>query len=180
MDIKYTVLDYKLTDAEKDFIEDKLLKLTSIIDIDSIISVKIKEEKFKLYKIEISLPISDVVIRVSKSDSKFYDCVENTINSLKERIVRYKEKSRKYFSGDKDWEEFSSKDDDMESLDTEYRPIVKVKKYSDNTPIHPQEAIERMILLDHKSFLFKNIEDGKYSMVYRRDDGVSFGLVEPL
>jgi ribosomal subunit interface protein len=180
MDIKYTILDYKLTNAEKDFLEDKLSKLSHIISKDSVISVKIKEEKYKLYKIEISLPINDVIIRVSKSSSKFYDCVESTINSLKERIVRYKEKSRKYFTGDEDWENFSSQDSHLDSVDTEYRPIVKVKKYSDNTPIHPQEAIERMILLDHKSFLFKNIENGKYSMVYRRDDGVSFGLVEPL
>jgi hypothetical protein len=46
--------------------------------------------------------------------------------------------------------------------------------------MHPQEAIERMILLGHKSFLFKNIETGKYSMVYIRGDGESFGLITPL
>ncbi len=45
--------------------------------------------------------------------------------------------------------------------------------------MHPQEAIERMTLLGHKSFIFKNIENDKYAMVYIRDDGFTFGLVEP-
>jgi putative sigma-54 modulation protein len=182
MDIKYTVLDYTLTDAEKEFIDDKLTKLSNLTDIDSVILIKIKEEKYKLYKVELSLSLQDVIIRVSKEDSKFYNCVEEAINTLKDRIVRYKEKSRKYFSGDKDWSDFAVKSAALNDagIDTDYRPIVKVKKYSDNTPMHPQEAIERMVLLDHKSFLFRNIETGKYSMVYRRDDGVTFGLVEPL
>ncbi len=178
MDIRYATLGYLLTDAEKSFIEDKLLKLSHLIEPDSVINIKIKEEKKGLYKIEISVAVQDVIIRVSKTDTKFYNCVEDTVLTLKEKINRYKDKSKEYFIGNRDWDEFSEERHE-EMSDMEYRPIVKVKKYEDDTPIHPQEAIERMILLGHDSYLFKNIETGKYSMVYKREDGISFGLVEP-
>jgi putative sigma-54 modulation protein len=177
MDIKYTILNYEITESEKDFIEKKISTLSHLLDKENPLYVKIKEEKRKLYKIEISALYNDVIIRASKSGSKFYDCVEDVVSTLKERVVRYKEKSHKYFSGDEDWEDYGN---EVKSSEIDYRPIIKVKKYSDNTPIHPQEAIERMILLGHKSFLFRNIETGKYTMVYERDDGVTYGLIEPL
>ena len=44
--------------------------------------------------------------------------------------------------------------------------------------MHPAEAIERMELFGHEAFLFKNVKNGKYSVVYKRRDG-TYGLVEP-
>ncbi len=175
MDIKYTLINYILTDGDKSFIEDHISKLNSIIP-NSTIDIKITEEKRKLYKIDIQVKLDHVTIRVSKKDSKFYDILEKSIDSLKENIIRYKDKTRKYFEGESPWQDFENTD---EKPFVEYRPVIKVKKYEDDTPMHPQEAIERMTLLGHKSFIFKNIENDKYAMVYIRDDGFTFGLVEP-
>ena len=61
---------------------------------------------------------------------------------------------------------------------TDYDPYIKKKYYEDDSPMHPAEAVERMELLGHNSFIFKNIETGAYAMLYRRDKG-GYGLVEP-
>ncbi len=175
MDIRYTLINYILTDGDKSFIENHLSRLDNIIP-NSTIDLKITEEKRKLYKIDIQVKLEHVTIRVSKKDPKFYDILEKSINSLKENIIRYKDKTRKYFEGDLPWQDFENI---KETHFVEYRPVIKVKKYEDDTPMHPQEAIERMTLLGHKSFIFKNIENDKYAMVYIRDDGFTFGLVEP-
>ncbi|MCL4392547.1 HPF/RaiA family ribosome-associated protein [Patescibacteria group bacterium] len=178
MEIKYETQNYILTDAEKSFINDKLQSLRHFLDKDTVVYVKIIEEKTKLYKIEISLTYNNIHIRALKSGSKFYDLVELTIHTLKSNIERVHDKSHDYFEGKKSWTDFENENIDDKSFE-DYRPIIKVKEYSDNTPMHPQEAIERMTLLGHKSFLFKNIETGKYAMVYIRDDGISFGLITP-
>ena len=178
MKIQYEIERYNLSQAEKLFIEDKLQKLSHLIDEDTLVSVKIVEEKLKLYKIEIALIYKNVHIRATKSDPKFYNCVEEVIHTLKSKIERVHDKSHYYFDGKKSWVDFEDEDYGITNS-IEYRPIIKIKEYSDNTPIHSQEAIERMTLLGHKSFIFKNIETGKYAMVYIRDDGISFGLITP-
>ena len=40
------------------------------------------------------------------------------------------------------------------------------------------EAITQMELLDHKFYLFKNEENDRISVVYKRDNG-GYGLLEP-
>jgi putative sigma-54 modulation protein len=40
------------------------------------------------------------------------------------------------------------------------------------------EAITQMELLDHKFYLFKNEENNRISVVYKRDNG-GYGLLEP-
>ena len=180
MKIHYEIQNYNLTDAEKSFIEDKLQKLEHLLTDTTDIYIRIIEEKIKLYKIEISLVYKDINLMATKRDTKFYDCAESVIHTLKYKIERVHDKSYDYFSGKKSWMDFEKSNIKNSDSLYEYRPIIKIKEYSDNTPMHPQEAIERMILLGHKSFLFKNIETGKYSMVYIRGDGESFGLITPL
>lgn len=172
---------FNLTDGDKVFIEEKVGKISHLLSGEDIY-VKIVEDRHKSYKLEISLSLGKVHIRASKSGSKFYDLVEDAVQALKSRITSFKEKSRYYFNGDKNWDDLSVgydiEDDHKEDYTFGFRPIVKIKTYEDDTPIHPQEAIERMSLLDHKAFLFKNIETGRYAMVYIRDDG-NYGLVQP-
>ncbi len=172
---------FNLTDGDKVFIEEKIEKISHLLSGEDIY-VKIVEDRHKSYKLELSLSLGKVHLRVSKSGSNFYDLVENAVQALKSRIISFKEKSRHYFNGDKNWDDLSEGYDvgDYDNADYAFgfRPIVKLKTYEDDTPIHPQEAIERMSLLDHKAFLFKNIETGRYAMVYMRDDG-NYGLVQP-
>ena len=41
------------------------------------------------------------------------------------------------------------------------------------------DAIAEMELLNHSFYLFRSVETGNYSVVYRREDG-DYGLIEPI
>ena len=45
-------------------------------------------------------------------------------------------------------------------------------------PMDVEEAILQMVLLDHKFFMFRNIETNEINVVYCRKDG-NYGLLEP-
>ena len=55
--------------------------------------------------------------------------------------------------------------------------ISKRKKFSDSKPMHEEEAAEQMELLGHNFYAFTNSANGKFGIVYRREDG-SYGLLE--
>jgi ribosome-associated translation inhibitor RaiA len=61
--------------------------------------------------------------------------------------------------------------------------IVERKRYYDNSPIHIEEAIQMMEMVGRPCFLFKNIDTGKYAVVYKVDSNgskgkVGYGLLE--
>ena len=45
-------------------------------------------------------------------------------------------------------------------------------------PMATDEAIEQMELLGHSFFLFRNVDDDQFNVVYVRHDG-TFGLIAP-
>ncbi|MDD3647351.1 MAG: ribosome-associated translation inhibitor RaiA [Candidatus Dojkabacteria bacterium] len=138
-------------------------------------------------EITIFMPRS-TVIRVEEAGSDFYAIIDLIDPVLKRRLVRYLDALKKW-EGEESWrvveedkfqEELTDIEEDTyaDSIDVAPR-ISRYKQYSQNSPMHPAEAIERMELLGHEAFMFKNIDnEGKYSMVYKRADG-TYGLVEP-
>ena len=60
-------------------------------------------------------------------------------------------------------------------------PEQKYRESNQKFPVKPmdvEEAILQMVLLDHKFFMFRNIETNEINVVYCRKDG-NYGLLEP-
>jgi putative sigma-54 modulation protein len=55
--------------------------------------------------------------------------------------------------------------------------IIKTKRF-DLKPMHPDEAVMQMELLDKQFFFFSNASSGHINVIYRRNDG-NVGLIEP-
>ena len=55
--------------------------------------------------------------------------------------------------------------------------VVRTKRFP-MKPMNVAEAILEMELLSHSFFLFNNMDNGQYCVVYRRQDG-DYGLIEP-
>ena len=136
--------------------------------------------------VEFTVWMPKVVIRVEEEGKDFYTIIDKMDPILKRRLVRYddnsmKWKNRRLWGSKKEIEDQQMSD----AIEDVYEDVINVeplitrhKQYSQNYPMRVEEAIERMELLGHEAFLFKNIETKNYSMVYRRKDG-SYGLVEP-
>ncbi len=63
--------------------------------------------------------------------------------------------------------------------DQDAEPVYKIvkSKLFDEAPLDPQEAALQMDLLNHDFFLFRNSENSRASVVYRRSDG-DIGQIE--
>lgn len=138
-------------------------------------------------RVEITVTMPHALVRVEESGEDFYATIDKIDPVLRRRLLRYKD-SQKRLKGKESWKtrEIEQFHEEMKELgkksidiDVQADPVItRHKKFSQNSPMHPAEAIERMELLGHEAFLFKNIESGKYTMVYRKRDG-TYGLVEP-
>ncbi|MBU0976637.1 HPF/RaiA family ribosome-associated protein, partial [Patescibacteria group bacterium] len=184
----------KVTEPIKDKVNKMLKKHENFLGKANKVQVELKKgishagvENDLKVEITIMMPKSTMV-RVEEAGSDFYAIVDLVDPVLRRRLVRYHDATRKW-EGDESWkvvekdkfqEEITSIKEDVYADNIEVSPVItRYKQYSQNSPMHPAEAIERMELLGHEAFMFKNIEnESKYSMVYKRADG-TYGLVEP-
>jgi putative sigma-54 modulation protein len=66
-------------------------------------------------------------------------------------------------------------EDDEEELVAGH--VVRVKRFAIK-PMTVEEAVEQMELLGHNFFLFFDVDDHRYALLYRRQDG-DYGLILP-
>lgn len=190
---KYIGRHIKPTEATKEYIEEKILKHKNLFrdDTNQIVVVithnNTKESHYNHdneFKVEISLNMPHAFLKVEERGASIESIVDNLEVLLKRKLKRYREQGKR-------WEkETPWKYSELEGQETEidfeaevdnyvnYEPIVKIKQYENNQPMHVAEAIERMELLGHDCFLFKDIDRDNYSMLYRRRRG-GYGLVIP-
>lgn len=192
MNVIITGRRLKVTSPMRSAINDLLAKHESFLKKAIKIEVEIKqtsshEGREEDITVEVTITMPKVLIRVEESSSDLYIILDKIDPILRRRLIRYHEYKRE-LEGRKSWKSLAKKqfDDEIEKVNediyaqkTEIEPMItRFKQYSQNSPMHPIEAIERMELIGHEAFLFRNIETDKYSMVYKRKDG-TYGLVEP-
>lgn len=187
-DIQFLGRGINLNAQTKEYISEKLQKHSYILDkatqINVIVSDVAKSEgSKKTIKVEINTSMPHAFIKVEDRGSEIKAIVDKLEVILKRRLTRY-EGQFKRWEKEIPWkvkglEEITDRElgNPLENY-TNYEPIIKRKEYDDDSPKHPAEAIERMEMLGHNSFLFRNINSGKYAMLYKRENG-GYGLVEP-
>jgi putative sigma-54 modulation protein len=173
----------KPTDAIKEYINKKLDFLSRFSKYIDLVRVEVSDNKGESlsFKYEITIDVKGGILRVEEKGEDLYSMIDLAHDTLKMKIEKYKER---YTDHEKTpvgemFEDGEDEYNEEEDNETDYKPkITKRKQYSDNRPLHPAEAIDQMEMLGHTSFLFKNIETNKYTMVYKRKDG-DYGLMEP-
>ena len=120
------------------------------------------------------------MIRAETRNSTIENAVDECVGKIKVQIERYKAKihrSDKKTAGQK-IEEMPSAEMPAKEEEFEIPKILRRKRFTDSTPITEEEAIGRMELIGHGFFLFNNSDTGRFSIVYKRDDGY-YGIIEP-
>lgn len=192
MNVIITGRGVKITKPIKDKVNKMIAKHSNFLETATKIDVELKEGIAHSgvdtdLRVEITVTMPKALIRVEETGSDFYAIIDLIDPILRRRLVRYSD-MKNIWSGEMSWrtvekdkytEEMDEIDEDLYAEGAYIPPkITRHKQYSQNSPMHPAEAIERMELLGHEAFLFKNIQNNTYSMVYKRSDG-SYGLVEP-
>jgi len=167
-DIVITSRDIKLSKVEESFLKDKIKKHSKLLEKATAINVVITYNKShsredKRLKLEIMVTMPQTFIKVEDKGFEFDKLVDQLEVTLKRRLKRYSDQFTKWEST-KPWKfsEIKKENDTYQNslfLDDykDYVPTIKRKVYDDEKPLHPAEAVERMELLGHNSFLIKQL-----------------------
>lgn len=163
----------KITEAIKEYIEEKINKLSKYFDdannIDVIVKVRIRGEE---QIIEVTVPTKLFTLRAEESNNDLYAAIDLVQKKLEGQIRKNKTKlSNRY----KDKKGFILSDIELVPEDIEESTIVK-RKEVEFKPMDEEEAILQMELTEHDFFVFKNAKEKCTSVVYKRKDG-KYGII---
>jgi len=189
LEVKFQVRDIELKEITKDYIIERLQKIEKLVPDLENLTVSIEREsnsknKNNLCKVDITIKMPHAFIKVENKGENINSVVDKLMAPLLKKITRYKSQEERWVKH-KEWksiqlETVTQSDDQVhnEPIRNDYEPKIKRKFYEDDSPIHPAEAIEKMELLGHEQFIFKNIENNKYAIIIK-DKNTGYQLIQP-
>lgn len=173
MKIETIGIGLKLTDAMKDYIENKLQFLDKHLEEDSIVTVTCKCNNDKIKVKIIFCYKSEIVTALVEDDAKkFYDIFNDVLDKVKAILIKKIEKNNFYKPNSIKTSIFKNEDKREEIKNGK---IVKRKLFN-MKPMFEEEAILQMELLKHPTFFFFNAETETMCLLYKRKDG-NYGLI---
>jgi len=131
----------------------------------------------KLHHIaEAMIKSNGMLIQASEETEEMYSSIDLLYEKIERRVRKYKERltDHKHQTGITGMTEAAQTAAHPEDRIPQ---IIKTKRF-DLKPMHPDEAVMQMELLDKQFFFFSNATSGQINVIYRRNDG-NVGLIEP-
>ena len=177
--MKFVFTDKKINLPNKvhAYAEKKVGKLDRYFKADAEAAIVFSVEKDR-NNVELTIRSGGTIIRVAESTSDMFATIDAAVSSVERQLRKNKSRLEKRlrqdaFSRSVDAEEISSF---APGVDEEEFKIVRTKRF----PIKPMtvdEAVLQMNLVDHTFFAFKDVDqDGRFAVVYKRNDG-GYGLI---
>ncbi|MGI5824536.1 MAG: ribosome hibernation-promoting factor, HPF/YfiA family [Bacillota bacterium] len=163
---------FELTDEMKAYIEKRMAKYDRMLGGLEEINVLVSEQR-NIKKVEVTIPLHDVILRCEETDADFYACVDNVAEKLGGPVRKHKTRlAKKMKEGSNNKRVIAAMPDNVKEAQ-----LVRCKKFTAK-PYSVDEAIMQMDLLGHNFFAFVNEETEQINVVYLRHDG-NYGLLEP-
>ncbi len=158
-----------VTEALKEYVEKKLVKLEKYFDLSEV-QVTLVVEK-GTHKVEVTIPINGMILRGEERTGDMYASIDLVVEKLEKQINKYKARFNKKARLEGKPVPLAANDEDEEPR------IMKTKRFAIK-PMPVEEAILRMNMLGHSFFVFSNAETEEVNVLYKRKDG-NYGLIEP-
>ena len=174
MKINITGRKVNLRDNFKQLAQKKLSRFDRIFDEDAEANVMVTVEKNR-QTVEITIRQRGMIYRAENMQLEMNEALDHAISALGRQIRKNKAKLDKQIHSaalDQYVMEYYNSEEEPE----EYK-VVRVKHFAVK-PMHVEEAILQMNMLDHQFYMFRNEETGEINVVYARKDG-GYGLLEP-
>ena len=179
--MKFTFTDKKvvLPDAVHAYAEKKVGKLDRYFKSDAEASITFSVEKDR-NKAEVTVRSGGTILRATESTSDMFASLDAAVATLERQIRKYKTRLEKRLRQGA-FERKVSEEEIAHSFapdePEEVYDLVRVKKFH-MKPMTRDEAILQMNLLEHNFFAFRDAdEEGRFAVVYRRNDG-GYGILE--
>jgi putative sigma-54 modulation protein len=172
----------EITPALREYAEKKIGKLERYFEdsVDANVNVNLKFYNDQESKIEVTIPMTDLVLRAEEHNQDMYAAIDLVVNKLERQIRKHKTKvNRKLREQGAPKFVFSNlQPEDNSPLDEEdQEEVVRTKRFN-LKPMDSEEAILQMDMLGHSFFVFTDSKTNKTNVVYKRKDG-KYGLIEP-
>lgn len=165
-----------ITDSMRDYADEKLSKLDKYVeDAESIEANVIVRIPNRLHKVEITIPLKSFILRAEEEQEDFYSAIDAIVDKL-ERQIR-KNKTRLSSKKVKAKEFAFDYINEIEDVEEEQENKIVKRKRIEVKPMSEEEAILQMELLGHQFYLYKDVETGLPTLVYKRKDG-DYGIIE--
>ncbi len=164
----------EITDAIRDYVEDKLGRLDKYFkdsDINANVLLKVKGNR---QIIEVTVPTDKYILRSEEEHNDLYAAIDLVVDKLEGQIRKNKTKLKKQ-NIDNKYKEFNF-DYELDEEEENNDVIVKHKEI-EMKPMDSEEAILEMELLGHSFFVYKDVDTGNVNVLYKRKDG-NYGLIE--
>lgn len=162
-----------VTEGLKAAVNEKPGKLENYFTPDTNVIVTLSVEKER-QKIEVTIPVKGNIIRSEQVSNDMYVSIDLVEEVIERQLRKYKNKI-----ADKQQEAGNFQKEYLEHdyLEDEDIQIIRTKKFG-MKPMYPEDACVQMELLGHNFFVFRNAENDKVCVVYKRK-GNTYGLIEP-
>ncbi|GIV88565.1 MAG: ribosomal subunit interface protein [Chloroflexus sp.] len=184
----------KISERQREHIEEKLAKLGRYLNGITSITVEVQHEQQRnvgeVYRVQTTLVAEHgVILRAEERAADLYAAIDEVQEVLQRQIQRYKDKYwrrsrelRRATNGLTPAEEVAIAEAETEAMTApvETEPVAKVirTKTFRLRPMFVDDAIEQMELLGHNFFVFQDAETMQISVLYRRRDG-NYGVIVP-
>ena len=173
--MKYNIRGEKLviTDAIRDYTEEKLGKLDKYFKDDNVTANVLAKVRGNSQIVEVTIPTSKFILRSEEEHDDLYaaidlvtDKLERQIRKNKTRLNRNVKESVKEFNFDYEL-----------PMEEEAKETVVKRKKLEMKPMSEEEAVLEMELLGHSFFVYKDMDTDSINVLYKRKDG-DYGLIE--
>jgi putative sigma-54 modulation protein len=180
----------EITDAIRDYVNHKIEKAVSHFEqittgVDVSLSVAKNPRIAASQVAEVTIYANGAVIRAEEASEHLYASIDLVADKISRQLRKYKE--RNFTKKERtDPAEDLGEELDLELLDynlTDNRaatlPAEVVRtKYFAMSALTIEEALAQLQLVDHDFYMYRSIETGEISVVYRRNHG-GFGVIQP-
>ncbi len=163
----------EITDALRQYAEEKLGRLTKYLEQIVSASVVLSVEKHR-HLAEVTLRVRELTIRAEESTGDLYSSIDLVAEKLERQILRYKERIVGHGARATVRE---TREAEGEARTEDGPRVVKTKRFAVK-PTGIAEAVMQMDLLGHSFYVFRNARTEEVNVLYRRRDG-NYGLIEP-
>lgn len=162
----------EVTEAMKEYAQEKLTKLEKYINDSSDVTVNVLVKlRNHMQKVEITIFLQSIILRSEEEQEDFYAAIDNSIDKLERQIRKNKTKLESKNRVNKNLNFAFEVEEEVEDEKIVKRKSVEVK------PMDEEEAMLQLELLGHQFYLYNDIDTGKAAVIYKRKDG-NYGVIE--
>lgn len=170
----------ELTERLRDYVEGKVSKFERYLPTLDSMRVDLSEsnarDNSRRMVAQITIYVPKAILRAEERAGDIFAAVDAVMDKMYRRVERYKGRKTKRRPVARSAELAAPISEEIE--EEAIPEIVRIKEFEVSS-ITPEEAIEQMELLDHRFYIYLDGNDGRLSVIYRREDG-NYGVLKPV